>query len=380
MRQHLTLRRQSRLEARLRIRSMDVYPIRLTLKDPIPMASGIIRGTGNVLVRLRSDDGIVGWGEGVEAPALTGHTQSDIVDDLESLRDSIVGSDASRITELWSRLRARRPDASTALGAVDIAVHDLMGKALGVPVHALLGGATRGSIPALTLVGSGSEQADAEKLVERREAGHTWFKIKLGMGSREIEWRTLARAIELAGETGVVCGDANEAWETAGAIAFLSGIDGLPVRFVEQPVPRDDPAVLLRVAAESPVPICADESAGSLAAVLEFAGSSLGGVSLKLIKHGGITGVMRGAAICSEGGLAVNLAGKVIESSISAAANLHCAAAMDAVDYGCSPANQGVRQDVTQDPLVVSEGSFTVPTGAGLGVEVDEDLVGRLSG
>jgi L-alanine-DL-glutamate epimerase-like enolase superfamily enzyme len=364
----------------LLITSMDVYPIRLALSEPVPMASGVVRSTGNVLVRLVSDEGIVGWGEGVEAPALTGHRQSDIVAHLESLRDLIVGADASRITDLWLRVRAALPDASTALAAVDIAVHDLVAKTLRVPVHALLGGATRDRVPALTLVGSGNGEADAQKLAERREAGYSWFKIKLGMGSREIEWGTLARAIELVGPSGVVCGDANEAWDAENAMAFLSGLDGMPVRFVEQPVPRTDPAVLLRVATESPVAICADESASSLAAVLGFAGTDVGGVSLKLIKHGGITGVMRGAAICAEAGLGVNLAGKVIESSISAAANLHCASAMDAVDYGCSPANQGVEQDVARIPLVVTEGTFPVPIGPGLGVDVDEDLVRALSG
>jgi glucarate dehydratase len=101
-------------------------------------------------------------------------------------------------------------------------------------------------------------------------------------------------------------------------------------------------------------------------------------VSLKLIKHGGITGVMRGAAICAVSDLGINLAGKVIESSVSAAANLHCAAAMDRVDYGCSPANQNVVQDITESPITPTHGTFPVPTGPGLGVEVDEDMVKAL--
>jgi L-alanine-DL-glutamate epimerase-like enolase superfamily enzyme len=113
--------------------------------------------------------------------------------------------------------------------------------------------------------------------------------------------------------------------------------------------------------------------------VIGFLGTAVGGVSLKLIKHGGITGVMRGAAICAAGGLSVNLAGKVIESSISAAANLHCAAAMDRIDFGCSPANQGVVSDVAEQPIRVDRGVFTVPLGPGLGVEVDEARLAQLA-
>jgi muconate cycloisomerase len=363
----------------MRIRAMATYPITMTLSTPIPMSNGVIEKTGNVLVKLVSDEGVVGWGEGVEAPALTHQTQEDIVADLDALTSIVIGSDPMRRNDLWGRLNATRPAATTAIGAIDIAVHDLAGRALGVPANELLGGAVRDRIPALTLVGSGDAAADADKLAERHEQGFRWFKIKLGMAPAEVELATLDKAIELVGDGGVVCGDVNEAWEEDQARSFLSQLDGDHIRFVEQPVNRTDRDALLRLAESSPVRLCADESAGSLAAVVGFVGTRVGGVSLKLIKHGGMTGVMRGAAICSAGGLGINLAGKVIESSVSAAANLHCAAAMDRVDFGCSPANQGVILDVTHTPITVDNGEFPLPDGPGLGIEVDEDLVEELS-
>ena len=363
----------------MRIESMDIHPITMRLITPIPMANGVVASTGNVLVALRSDEGVSGWGEGVEAPALTGQRQADIVSDLESLRYHVVGADPEDIDGLWAKLAANAPAASTARGAIDIALHDLIGRHRGLPIHALLGGARRSWIPALTLVGSGDGASDAEKLAERAEAGYSWFKVKLAMADREVEWETFVRALEAAGPDGMVCGDANEGWDEATADEFLAGLDGMGIRFVEQPVSRDDPDVLLRVAERSPVAICADESAGSLEAVAAFGGSSIGGVSLKLIKHGGITGVMRGALMCSDSGLEVNLAGKVIESTISAAANLHCAAAMPGVEYGCSPANQGVVADVSEEPVTVDRGAFAVPEGPGLGIEIDRDLVRNLA-
>jgi muconate cycloisomerase len=347
----------------------------MRLRTPIPMASGVIESTGNVLVKLVSDDGLVGWGEGVEAPSLTYQRQADMVADLEALTPLVVGSDPLRRPDLWKRMTEMMPGATTAIGAIDIALHDLAGRALGVPVHQLIGPAVRDVIPALTLVGSGDPSLDADKLAERHDQGYSWFKIKLGMTDAESELATLAKAAEMVGGEGVVCGDANEAWDEETAREFLGQVDGERVRFIEQPVPRADREALLRLAERAPVSLCADESAGSLAAVAEFAGTAIGGVSLKLIKHGGITGVMRGAAICAVSGLGINLAGKVIESSVSAAANLHCAAAMDRVDYGCSPANQNVVQDITESPITPTHGTFSVPTGPGLGVEVDEDMV-----
>ncbi len=362
----------------MRITAMEIHPITMTLRTPIPMSSGVIERTGNVLVELRTDEGITGWGEGVEAPAMTHQTQASIVADLEDLRDVVVGSDPMRRNELWGKLIGIDPGATTAIGAIDIALHDVAGRALGVPAHQLLGGLVRDQVPALTLVGSGDASADADKLAQRHEQGFRWFKIKLGMASPEEELATLGKAHELVGDDGVVCGDVNEGWDEPTARTFLSRLDPDRVRFIEQPVPRADRDALLRLAADSPVKLCADEAAGSLGAVVGFLGSGVGGVSLKLIKHGGMTGVMRGAAICSAGGLAVNLAGKVIESSISAAANLHCAAAMDRIDFGCSPANQGTLHDITDTPIDLDHGSFPVPTAPGLGVEVDPDLVAFL--
>ncbi|MGH8915653.1 MAG: mandelate racemase/muconate lactonizing enzyme family protein, partial [Acidimicrobiia bacterium] len=312
----------------MRIERMEIFPVTMALRTPIPMSNGIIERTGNVLVKVVSD-GVTGWGEGVEAPSLTHQSQREIIADLESLSSTVVGSDPMRRNDVWARLTTLRPAATTAIGAIDIALHDLAGKALGVPVHQLLGGAVRDQVPGLTLVGSGDASADADKLAERYEQGFRWFKIKLGMASAAVELGTLAKAAELVGDDGVVCGDANEAWAEDQARSFLGRLDGARIRFIEQPVPRSDRDALLRLADSSPVELCADESAGSLTAVIGFVGTTIGGVSLKLIKHGGITGVMRGAAICSAGGLGINLAGKVIESSISAAANLHCAAAFE---------------------------------------------------
>lgn len=178
-----------------------------------------------------------------------------------------------------------------------------------------------------------------------------------------------------AGDT-VICGDSNGAWSEQVAGEFLRAIEDLPVRFVEQPTL--DRAALVRLAASSPIPICADESAKTLDDVAELGGTAVAGVSLKLIKHGGITGVMRGAVLCDTLGLNINLAGKVAESSVAAAANLHCAAAMSDTAFGCSPANQGLAADVTADPLRVADGSFALPTGPGLGLEVDEERVRSL--
>jgi len=185
-------------------------------------------------------------------------------------------------------------------------------------------------------------------------------------------------AITAAAADTVIGGDANAGWSEQESVRFLRAIDGLGVRFIEQPTRSS--AALARLAASGTVAICADESAKSFADVLSFGATAVSGVSLKLIKLGGITGVMRGAALCDTLGLSINLAGKVAESAIAAAANVHCAAAMSDFAYGCSPANQGLAADVTGEPFTVVDGAYPVPTGPGLGIDVDEERVRALVG
>jgi muconate cycloisomerase len=154
-------------------------------------------------------------------------------------------------------------------------------------------------------------------------------------------------------------------------VRFLQALAGLDVRFLEQPIPQGDLGAMIRVAQGSPIPICADQSVHSFSDIASFWRTGVAGVSLKFVKLGGITGVMKGAALCEALGLSINLAGKIAESSVATAANIQCAAAMPALDFGCSPGNQGISADVTTSPLTVVDGHYEVPTRPGLGIDVD---------
>ncbi len=364
----------------MKITGVDTFPVVVPLTTPIVMSNHVVGRSRNVLVKVSTDEGLVGWGEGVEAPTVTGETQERIEAAARHLGDLIIGTDPLRHTTLWHRMRRANPDSTTAVAALDIALHDLAGRALGVPVSEIVGGRVRDRVPALKLIGSGDPRDDLAKLESARRDGFRWFKLKLALTDPAREVETLRKAAAEIGTEDMVCGDANEGWDEPTAQRVLGRLDGSGVRFIEQPISRGLPRTLARLAHRSPIPLCADESAGWLTDLADMASMGMGGVSLKLIKHGGITGVMRGAVMCADLGLSINLAGKVAETSIAAAANLQCAAAIASIDYGCSPANQGLAADVTDDPPRVVDGFFSVPDGPGLGIEVDEGLVAAMVG
>jgi L-alanine-DL-glutamate epimerase-like enolase superfamily enzyme len=359
----------------VRIVDVEIFPVHVPLREPMHMAGGLLTGSGNVLVRLTADDGTVGWGEGVEAPAMTGETQAAIVADVETLREPLIGRDPRDRQALWHELQKVVPGRRTAVAALDIALHDLVGRALGVPVATLLGAGPGRRLEVLALFGSGDTEADLAAFSARRAAGFRWFKLKIGVGDLADEIETLRLVAGEAPDV-VLAADANAGLDEHRARELLDAIAHLPIRFVEQPVAEIDG--LARLAASSRIPIGADESAGSLDTIVRLGAAGIGGVSLKLIKLGGITGVMRGAALCQTLGLSINLAGKVAETSISAAANIHCAAAIGETAFGCSPTNGGIAEDVTATPLLPVDGVVTVPDGSGLGIEIDEARVRAL--
>lgn len=360
----------------MRITALDIFPVDIPLAEPIFMSNVELHASSNVLVRLTTDEGLVGWGEAVEAPHMSGDSQRHIIAGLLALRPLVIGADPMDRAGLWRVLHHAIHGNASARSAIDMAVHDLVGHILGVSVSTLLGAAPGQRIPLMTLFGHGDPDGDVETFRKRKAAGFRWFKLKLGIGSVDDEIETVRRiSAELDGA--VLAGDANGGWDITTANRFLHAVSDRPMRFVEQPVMDRD--TLVRIAASSPIAICADETAGSLAAIAGYGPTSVAGVSLKLIKLGGITGLMQGAATCGAAALAMNLAGKTVESSVSAAANLHCAAAIGELAFGCSPGNQQVSHDVVSDPIVVESGSMRVPTGPGLGVEVDPDRVTALA-
>ena len=147
--------------------------------------------------------------------------------------------------------------------------------------------------------------------------------------------------------------------------------------FVEQPLAYDDIEGLKKLAKSTKVPIGIDEGIHSLADIGTNARAGAGGVSLKLIKLGGISAAVEAGKICQRLGLSVNIAAKIAKSSISSAAALQLACAVPKADWGVSLTHFYLAQDIVKRPLALAGGLVALPGGPGLGVEVDEAAVER---
>jgi muconate/chloromuconate cycloisomerase len=285
----------------------------------------------------------------------------------------LVGRDPTRIEALRQEMARRLQGNPFARAAVEMALWDLNGRALGVPVHRLLGGRVRDRVPlswSLAVEDGAAEVAEACDLVAR---GHRIFKIKTAAHALAHDVERVRRLREAVGPGVALRIDANQGWDRASALRAIRALERWDLDFVEQPLPRWDLEGMAQLARSVDVPIMADESCFSLHDAMTIA--RLGGVSilgLKLTKSAGLLGSMAMARIAEGAGLTCYV-GCMIETSLGTAAYLQVALAATPVTWGCELFGPLLLAgDVVTQPVAYHDGSILAVDGPGLGVEVDE--------
>ncbi len=361
------------------IRRVDAIPVALPLKKPMKMAGVTIATADNVLVRIEADGGLVGWGEAASAPTMTGDTQGSLAAAIRHLAPLMVGQDAWMRPALVRRLGHALYGNTGARSAIELALADLAGRAAGLPVIDLIGGAVRGAVAPMWLLGNAAPAEDAAEARQRLAQGFRFFKVKVGAKTIDGDIASTLAVRNALGAELPICADANCGFTGAAARRYLDATREAGLLFLEQPLGAHDLTALAALARSSPIPLGADEGIHSLADVSAHGEAGAGGVSLKLIKLGGISAAVDAARLCERLGLAVNVAAKIAESSIASAAAIHLACAAPAVEWGVSLTHFYLAEDIVTRPLAIADGVVALPTAPGLGVEVDEAAVARFT-
>jgi len=363
--------------APLIVRRVDAIPVGLPLKKPVAMAGSTVGVAHNILVRIEAQDGIVGWGEAASAPTMTGDTLGGLVSAVrDHLAPLLIDQDAWMRPALERRLKAALYGNTGAHSAVEVALLDLCGQAAGLPVIDLIGGAVRRQVAPMWLLGNPTPEQDIAEAHKKREEGFGFFKLKIGTKAIDAE---IAGALALRAALGAMplCADANCGLSLPDARRFVEQTRDAGLLFVEQPLAYDDLGALARLARVSPVPIGADEGIHSLHDIEAHERAGAGGVSLKLIKLGGMHAAVEAAQLCARRGLAVNIAAKIAESSIASAAAIHLACAAPNVDWGVSLTHFYLAEDIVYAAPAIRDGAVALPATPGLGISVDEAAVER---
>jgi muconate cycloisomerase len=349
---------------------------------------------GYVILKMTDGDGRVGWGEapvlkdwGGEFGRYFGESPGTVRAVVSQyLAPAVAGCLPGDITELHARMDRALKGHPYAKAAIEIAAYDLAGLQSNVPSARLLGGVLRHRIPVTHSIGLiGFEEAEREVAQAAKEGVRT-FKIKVGVDpDRDVEM--VSRVRDTVGPKVALCVDANQGYATpAEAIRTFRRMARCDLLYFEQPV--EGIARLAEVARAIDAPVMADESAWNAHDVIEIVEKRAAQiVSIYTTKPGGLFRAMEVAAVARAAGLVCNVNGSV-ETGIGNRANIVLASVAPAVTLSCvvpvsTPAQAqsgqvaGIyyKDDLIASPMHFGDGAIEVPTGAGMGIAVDEAKV-----
>ena len=362
----------------MRIERLEVHPVALPLRHPYRDATRVETHSRDVLVRVHTADGATGWGAGAPRSFPTGETQRGTVAVLEDvLAPAVVGAGLFAIEEVHARMDRAIPGNHAAKAAIDIALHDAIGRTLGRPVHDLIGGALRTSMPTLDILPLDEPARMADNALHLRGTiGTRAFKVKM---DRDIAAgiARVAAVRDALGPEAVLVVDANGAWTVKEALEAGERLEPYGITVLEQPTPGHDLAALGEVTRRSRLTIGADESVRP-----EFVGALLATraadlVNVKLTREGGLGPSRRVAGAAHLHGIGI-ITGSVVQSALIDAACAHFFASTPGVVLNESGKGPAWHRDDVVTGLRVEDGLVHVPAGPGLGVDVDEDAVRRL--
>jgi len=317
----------------------------------------ISRGAEDVArnVRVVLEDGEV-KGIGECAPSeFYGQNQETVAEALEAMAPLISDKDPFEIEEIISSLVKQFPHNLAAVSGVDIALHDLVAKKLGVPLYRLFG-LSKETTP-LTSFTIGIDTV--EKMMEKVKEARLYPVLKLKVGF-ENDLKAVAAIRRQTDATIRV--DANCAWSVEEAISKIHALSEYGIEFVEQPIEPGDPDALRKVRENVPLPIISDESSVVPEDVPKLFGC-VDGINIKLSKCGGLRQALKMIHTAKSGGLKVML-GCMIESSISVTAAAHLSPLADWADLD---GNLLIKDDPFRG-VTVKEGKLILPDAPGLGI------------
>ncbi len=373
-----TIQAHSDLKRDLAIASITATIVDVPTVRRHKLSSLSVTAQSYVIVQIRLANGVIGIGEAATlgGPRWSESSVESIKANIDAyLAPAVLGLPADQFEAVGIRLDEAAKRNNAAKAAIKSALFDAVGKTLGVPASLLLGGVVRNSVPVLWTLASGDPAQEIEEANRKIEARlHKIFKVKIGALSPQADLARLTKlAAALEGRATMIV-DANQAWDETTALRCLPRLAELGVTLVEQPVPAWNIAGLARLRARSTVPLMADECVFSVHDMMEVAKLAAADVvSLKLVKHGGLLGMRKVAAVAEAAGIGL-YGGCLLESSVGAAAHLQVFAGLRTLEWGCEHFGpQILVDDLVTEPLRFADFHIHLPTGPGLGVTLDQD-------
>lgn len=362
----------------MKITSIELNHIAVPFAVPYKLSKkyGTLTHAHAVIFQVKTDNGLVGLGEADPMNPFTEETPATVMAVAkENIAPLLMGLDPRDIPLIEMEINQRVSGNLCAKGGVNMALHDIAGKAYGVPVYALLGGLRHKKLPLLGAIGSGTPETDKQAIEAFIKTGHKTIMIKMGALPIDMEIQRMRAAREHFGNDVFFVVDANQAWTVFEALEFVDGCREWMPDLIEQPVACHDITGLKRIKAASSTPISADESLKtSHDAKTLIREQAMDVVSIKVSKNGGISSSKQIADTLDLFGHGC-LMNSMLEFGITQAASLQLGVTLkNLIRSGhCYGSVLRMSDDISDFAKNISNGEVMVPMSPGLGVSLNRE-------
>lgn len=354
---------------RMAIKDIEIYAFDLPLVAPFRISIGEMKAANDVLVRVRTDSGLVGVGEACPFPPITGETQATNIAAARAIRDMLIGRDPLAIDDVLRLIGPVVHSNPSMVAAFEMACFDILGQAAGLPLYRLLGG-TKSTFESDITTGIDTAEATAASTRKHAGLGYKTLKIKIGVDPDQ-DFERLRAVRQAVGDGLTLRVDANQGYSVPQAIYSMKKIAPLGIQLVEQPVVASDVSGMATVRAHSKIPVMADESLflppDSIKLIKAEACDYF---NIKLMKAAGIMNMMRIAHTADAAGIRC-MVGCMLESNIGLTASAHVVASQPNIVFADLDGNAEHSIDPIIGGMTVKNGIITLPEKPGLGCDVD---------
>lgn len=361
----------------MNIQQIEAYSIVLRYHEPFRIAPGTSTESHNIVVKIYTDSEVFGVGEASPSKRVTHETPQTVLKALDKIAPRLVGMHPLRIEQIVETMDQTVAENPGAKAAIDIALHDILGKTARRPLFELLGGFRQEVLTDITLGIKETEEMarDAVKVVEK---GFRALKVKVGINPEE-DFERIREIRKAVGSDVAIRIDANQGWTVRQAVKVLKKLERLNVEFVEQPIKADDIEGSAKVKKNSSIPVMADESVHSPEDAMHVIRKDAADlINIKLMKSGGILKARKIAAVAEAANMPCMI-GCMGESTIGITAGVHFAAAIKNVQYADLDSDILLRDKTVLEGGAKLEASKRIPLmKPGLGIiKLDKEILGE---
>lgn len=363
----------------LKIEQIELYKLFIPLKEPFVISLGPIHNAESVIVIIRTNEGITGFGECSPFMSINGESADTGMVVGQYFARLLKGKDPLQIEEHIDAMDRLMYGNTSIKSAFDMALYDIASQKAGLPLYAFLGGNTHKTIITDYTVSIGDPVKMAEDALKIKEEGYPAIKIKLGKNG-ETDVQRIRAIREAVGNEIPLRIDANQGWGVDEAIATLKALEPYGIQHCEEPIARWNFMQLPWVRQESPIPIMSDESCGDdhdVERLIQLGACDY--MNIKLGKSGGIFKALKMVKLAEAARIHLQV-GAFMESRLAMTAFAHFSLCSPAIEHFDFDTALMFSEDPVSGGIVYEKnGVVKVPEVAGLGATISESWLGKMA-